>query len=593
MTFVQFLILALSKIRGIRNPIGSNNIIPKLPKKMQDSPLIRTLQLLDPEEFEQFYLFVGSPIFNEATRFHDTVRLFEHIRLDFPDFESERLSKEEAGKILFPDRKNAVGEVEKAMSELMHILKQFINFRYSAVKGGKSARRSSKKEFSEKPVLLLNFTRQQLALLRFYSERLHQRSNNPTARPAPGKGQKVKRTENYFQNLYTELRELLDGQARFDHFEAYEFNDYLILRFLVEQEKALYDHHREEIQADLNMLAALEELDRFYLYTKLELMSRLVHYQNIAQIFADDPEKQQRLMSNRAITLEMVALMRRHQYWQDTPGVALYTTLLEFLNENSEAGDQASDRFADMLTRHIDVLPKVRLDDFNVLLRSYWNRRYRYTKDPVFIGRLHGMHREQLQRLPANKNLPLIQVTNMLNTALKLQKTVWAVQFLQEYAGALNEEPGTRPPRGRPHPKYAVRIWWAMLYFAAEEFEKAAATMPDYSRYSDMEDIYFLTVAAATDVKIQYERDALDDNLIRNTIARLERNRDLPKERREERLRFFRAARKLFNLKTKLGTRRNANVSKDLDDMQEMLDNNVTVDWEWLEEKIAEMRIKG
>lgn len=54
--------------------------------------------------------------------------------------------------------------------------------------------------------------------------------------------------------------------------------------------KALYDHHREEIQADLNMLAALEELDRFYLYTKLELMSRLVHYQNIAQIFADDPE---------------------------------------------------------------------------------------------------------------------------------------------------------------------------------------------------------------------------------------------------------------------------------------------------------------
>lgn len=559
---------------------------------MLDSPLIRTLQLLDPEEFEQFYLFVASPIFNEATRFHDTVRLFEHIRLEYPVFESEKLTKEEAGKILFPDRKNASGEVEKAMSELMHILKQFINFRYSAVKEGKTTRRSSKKDFAQKPVLLLNYTRQQLALLRFYSERLLQKENNAVARAAAsGKGQKVKRTENYFQNLYSEVRELLAEQQRFGHFDGYEFSDYLILRFLVEQEKALYDHQREEIEADLNMLAALEELDRFYLYSKLELMSRLVHYQNIAQVFADDPDKHHRLIANRDITLEMVALMRKHQYWQDTPGIALYTTLLEFLPENNEVADEASDRFADMLARHIDALPKARLDDFNVLLRSYWNRRYRHTKDPVFIGRLHGMHREQLQRLPADKNLPIIHVTNMLNTALKLNKVAWAVQFLREYAGALNEEPGQKPPRGRPHPKYAVRIWWAMLYFSGGEFRKAAETMPEYSRYSDLEDIYFFAVAAATDVKIQYELGILDDNLIRNSNARIERNKDLPKERRDERLRFFRTARKLFNLKTKMETRRNADVSKELAALQEMLDNNATVDWEWLEEKIKELSI--
>ncbi|MCW5923947.1 MAG: hypothetical protein KIS77_16515 [Saprospiraceae bacterium] len=557
---------------------------------MLDSPLIRTLQLLDPEEFEQFYLFVASPIFNEATRFKDTLRLFEHIRLGYPAFTDEQLTKEEAGKALFPDRKNPVGEVEKAMSELMHILKQFINFRYSAVKGGKPVRRSSKKEFTEKPMLLLNFTRQQLALLRFYSERLHLKSVNASAKSAPqGKGQRVKRTENYFQNLYTELRELLDEQTKFDHYEGYEFSDFLFFRYLLEHEKALYDHHREEIEADLNMLAALEELDRFYLYSKLELMSRLVHYQNIAQMFANDPPKRQRLMANRDITLEMVELMRRHQYWQDTPGIALYTTLLEFLPENNEAGDLASDRFADMLARHIDALPKSRLDDFNVLLRSYWNRRYRHTKDPQFIGRLHGMHREQLQRLPANKNLPMIQVTNMLNTALKLNKVAWAVQFLREFAGAHNEEPGTKPPRGRPHPKYAVRIWWSMLYFTSGDYEKAAQAIPEYKKYSDVEDIYFFAVAAATDVKIQYERGGLDDHLIRNSLARIERNRDLPKERRDERLRFFKTARKLFNLKIKKETRRNADIAKELEAAQAMLDSNATVDWEWLEEKIGEL----
>lgn len=558
---------------------------------MLDSPLIRTFRLLEPEEFEQLHLFVASPIFNEAARFRDTLRLFELIRLEYPDFSSEKLTKEEVGKALFPERKNPPEEVEKAMSELMHILKQFINFRYFAVRGGKTARRSSKKEFAQNPVLLLNFARQQLAMMRFYSERVHQHGDSATPKTAAaGKAQKVKRTENFFQNLYAELHELLAEQERFDHFEGNEFGDYLFFRFLVEHEKAIYQHQREEIEADLNLLAAMEELDRFYLFTKLELMSRLVHYQNIAQLFADDLDKRQRLIANRDLTLSMVDIMRQHQYWQDSPGIALYTTLLEFLPENNAAGDAASDRFADMLARHIDALPKSRLDDFNVLLRSYWNRRYRHTKDPLFIGRLHGMHREQLQRLPAHKNLPMTHVTNMLNTALKLHKTAWAMQFLREYAGVLNEEPGDKPPRGRPHPKYAVRIWWAMLFFAEQEFEKAADAMPDYAKYSDMDDIYFFSVAAATDVKIHYEQGTLDENLIRNILARLERNKDLPKDRRDERLRFFRAARKLFNLKTKKETRRNADISKELNELQEMLNKNAAVDWEWLEEKIEELQ---
>ena len=557
---------------------------------MLDSPLIRTLQLLDAEEFEHFYLFVASPIFNEATRFRDTLRLFEHIRMGYPNFDDEMLKKAEVGKILFPDRKNPQGEVEKAMSELMHILKQFINFRYSAVKEGKVARRSSKKEFAEKPVMLLNFTRQQLALLRFYSERLYQKGGNLTTRPTPsGTGQRVKRTENFFQNLYSELHNLLADQTRFDHFEGQEFSDYLFFRYLLENEKALYDYRREEIDADLNLLAALEGLDRFYLYSKLELVSRLVHYQTIAELFAEDSDKQNRLIANRDITLKIIALMRQHQYWQDSPGIVLYTTLLEFLPGDSEESDLVSDRFADMLARHIDALPKVRLDDFNVLLRSYWNRRYRHTKDKVFIGRLHGMHREQLQRLPSNKNLPMMHVTNMLNTALKLDKIAWAVQFLREFAGALNEEPGEKTPRGRPHPKYAVRIWWAMLFLAGEEFQKAAETMPEYSKYSDIDDIYFFGVATATDVKIQYALGSLDDNLIRNTLARFERNKEIPKDRREERLRFFKTARKLYNMKTKKEMRRNVDVSKDLEDLQEMLDKNTTVEWEWLEEKISEL----
>ena len=559
---------------------------------MLESPLIRTLQLLDQEEFETLHLFVGSPIFNEVARFKDTVRLFEYLREHYPEFSSAQLTKENAGKSLFPERSNPAGEVEKAMSELMHILKQFINFRYSAVKGGKTVRRSSKKEFAQKPVLLLNYTRQQLALLRFYSERVHQNDMVSPARALPGKGQKVKRAENFFQNLYAELRELLAEQERFDHFEEYEFNDYHYYRFLLEQEKALYEHMRNKIDGDLNLLAALEELDRFYLFTKLDLTSRLVHYQRMAQPYSEDSDEYKRLSSNRAITLLIVELMRKHGYWQDSPGVALYITLLDFLaGEDGEKSDNASDRFAEMLYKFQHTLPKARLKDFNVMLRSYWNRRYRLTKDPEFLGRLHGMHLEELKHFTGNKNLPATHVLNMLNTALKLKKIVWAEQFLREYIGPLKEG-DDKTPRHRAYPQYAVRTWWAMLFLAREDFEKADETMPAYEKYNGT-DIYFFSVAAATDVKIDYELDILDDNLVRAAAARIERYKDIPKDRRDERLQFFRIIRRLNNLKAKKETRSGIDLSKDLLELRERLESNPPVEIEWLEAKIGELAKTG
>lgn len=551
---------------------------------MLESPLIRTLQLLGQEEFETLHLFVGSPIFNGVARFNDTVRLFEYLREDYPDFSSDRLLKQTAGQFLFPERVNPVGEVEKAMSELMHVLKQFINFRYSAVKGGRTVRRSSKKEFSDNPMLLLNFARQQLALLRFYSERIHQ--NNNAAKPAAGKGQRVKRSEHFFQNLYLELRNLLAEQDRFSHFEEYEFSDFHYYRFLVELEKARYDHLHNRIEGDLNLLAALEQLDQFYLFTKLELMSRLVHYQRMAQPFDEDSDEYERLTANRNITLLMVDQMRQHGYWQDAPGITLYTKLLEFLaGEEGEASDAVSDHFAEMLYKYQHTLPVERLRDFNLMLRSYWNRRYRLTKNPEFLGRLHGMHLEQLKHFSNNDDLPLVHIVNMLNTALKMGKTIWAEQFLREYAGGLSESAKTEK---QPYPRYAVRIWWAMLFLTQGKLREAEQTAPVYEHYSGLDDIYFFAMAAATEIKIKYELDTLDDNLIRAAAARIERNREIPLDRREERLNFFKIVRRLNTLRLKKETR-NADISMPLEELRVQLNSKPTVDWEWLEAKIAEL----
>jgi len=317
-----------------------------------------------------------------------------------------------------------------------------------------------------------------------------------------------------------------------------------------------------------------------------------VHYQRMAQPYSEDSDEYKRLSSNRAITLLIVELMRKHGYWQDSPGVALYITLLDFLaGEDGEKSDNASDRFAEMLYKFQHALPRARLKDFNVMLRSYWNRRYRLTKDPEFLGRLHGMHLEELKHFTGNKNLPATHVLNMLNTALKLKKIVWAEQFLREYIGPLKEG-DDKTPRHRAYPQYAVRTWWAMLFLAREDFEKADETMPAYEKYSGT-DIYFFSVAAATDVKIDYELDILDDNLVRAAAARIERFKDIPGDRRDERLHFFRMIRRLNNLKAKKNTRNGIDLSKDLLELRERLESNPPVEIEWLEAKIGELAKTG
>ncbi|MCB0535303.1 MAG: hypothetical protein H6575_14205 [Lewinellaceae bacterium] len=558
---------------------------------MLESPLIRTLQLLEPEEFDALHSFVVSPVFNDSARSNDAIRLYEQIRGHYPAFDHESLQKEIIGQELFPDRNNPAGEVEKAMSELMHVLKQFINYSCFTVQGGKAVRRSSKKDFAENPGMLLNFARQQLAMMRFYSDRLPRHLANGNTRQAlPGKRQKVKRAENYFQNLYSELREVMASQKRFDHFKEHEFREFHYLRFLTEQEKLLHDQLENKLNVDFNLLGPLEELDRFYLFTKLELTSMLVHYLRVVKPFDEDSDEFHRLSSNKEITLLILQLLRERGYWQDSPGVNLYSTLLEFLaGEEGEVSDKVSDRFAEMVYKHQQTLPRDRLWDFNVLLRSYWNRRYRLTKNPEFMGRLHGMHLEQLRFFSSDTPLPELHVFNMLSTALKLKKTIWAEQFLREYVGTLREG-GAQPPAPHKYPPYTVRIWWAMLYLTKEEYQKADEVMPRYDKYSSLDDIYMFSIVAAADIKIDYELDILDDNLVRAATARIERYKDIPKERRDERLNFFKAARRLNTLRGRLGFKAPAGILKDLEALLESINEHPAVEWEWLEEKIADLK---
>ena len=334
---------------------------------MQHSPLIHTLSLLDQEEFETLRLFVESPLFNSVNRYHDTVALFEYLRAYYPDFINTALEKETVASALFPDRKNGKSEVEKAMAHLMRVVKQFITFKYFASKGTKSR----KKDVEQVGTVtdLLNSSRQQLAQMRFHSERLHLKSISDTS-GSPN-------TYQHFMSMYEALKTDLKSKHDISQFEEYEFNDLLYHEFLLEWERAQVEGTQERIGSDRNLMNAIESLDRYYLYTKLDLMSRLVHHVNQENPFEEHSTEHLKLSNNRDITLMILKSLKEQDYFQQ-PVIRMYTVVLSCLTDpEPDKADAAAETLETLLLSVSQDTTESRRRDYYSILRSYWPRRSR------------------------------------------------------------------------------------------------------------------------------------------------------------------------------------------------------------------------
>ncbi|MCB0534132.1 MAG: hypothetical protein H6574_02915 [Lewinellaceae bacterium] len=567
---------------------------------MQESPLLRTMQLLNPEEFETLALFVESPIFNEVNRFQDTVRLFTYLQEHYPHFQSPALVKNVVGKKLFPTRSKPENEVERTMAQLMHIVKQFINFRYSAVKDGRVVRGGRKTNITQDPVALLNFARQQLALMRFYSERLLQKPIDAPdvpgpARPEPtpkGKQRRVKKTEYYFQSLYQELQSVFEEEQQFSLFEEYEYSDFFYFRYLAEQEKAIYESlHEWTAKGGINnLLVASENLDRFYMLGKLDQICKLLHLQQMAIPFSEDSDEYRRLKTNQKLTIKMVKLLVKHNYHVDDPGIDIYFTLLQLLSKKTpEKTDPLADQFFTLLQQHRDLVPARRFKDFNIIVRSYWARRYRQTRDRSFLEKLFRSHQEDIEQLRRNKeNIQSSHFQNTLFNAIKLGHLDWAAAFLKEFAPKIS---------AAPEPELVADIGYAMFHFAQKQHKEAEKRLPHYFNYGASDDPTLYSLAATLDIRIRYELGNLLDpegvNMRRATQKRIRENKLLPPDRQAGILGFYEVSLRLFRLREKLQLQQSVNCTsmrQELDDIHYLLTQKPTVDHEWLQEKCNEIR---
>ncbi len=558
---------------------------------MLNSQLLQTLRLLTQEEFEALPFFVASPIFNDSERYHDANQLFDYIRTTFPTFSDVKLSKDIVGITLFPGRRNPKDEVEKAMSPLLNVVKQFINFRYSTVRPGTSNRLSAKGKQKYDPVTdLLNETRQNLALLRFYSERIHtkprKQSDNRPVEYTTATGKKIKDQEKFFLNLYTNVKKSLATSPDFSQFEEHEFSDFFLFKYQLEHEKSLFDSLQEGFKDDGNLLNTLESLDEFYLLSKLDLLSRLVHQNTVAQPYADSPDDLLRFNNNFKFTTQTVKILQDLNYLI-SPTILMYCKLLEFqISVEPHKTDHVAIEFNEMLNNLNSSMPNMRRDDNKVLLHSYWSIRYNETNERKALEILHELQKEQIDRTQQLRTgISSSHFQNIVQVALKLDKIEWAEHFLTEY-----ERKITQTQQG----DLVAAIFWAILRFTQKRYRDASKYMPHYMNYGELDDTNLQSIAARADIKLRYELDTLYDDeygftMFRATQQRISRVKNVSPEQKSKRLNFYVIIRRLFTLKTKVKRAPKSNIEKDLIEIRGLLNTLSVVEKEWLEEKYAEL----
>jgi hypothetical protein len=336
--------------------------------------------------------------------------------------------------------------------------------------------------------------------------------------------------------------------------------------------------------SDRNLMNAIEALDRYYLYTKLDLMSRLVHHVNQENPFEENSKEHLKLNHNRDITLMILRSLREQDYFQQ-PVIQMYTALLNCLTDPNEAeADAAAETLETLLVSVKQDTTDSRRRDYYSILRSYWARRSRRSQEPQHRKKLFDLQKLQLIEVSPTEKIPARQLYNILRIAISLGLIKDAEQMLNDLGGRIGVT---------GHPNIIRSLFWSVLRFSQSKWQEAAATLPHYYVYGDLDDIIFYSIAATLDVKIGYELNLLAEegpaNMIRATSTRIKRDKTLAKEARKERERFFPLATALFRKKERLHMKKNVQLS-DLEDLKSEILSAPTVEREWLLEKLQELK---
>jgi len=340
---------------------------------MEQTYLVALIQTLSKEEKAGLELFLLSPYFNTSAN-RDRVNLLYGLLIQ------EQMKKEEVYAHIFPDTSWISGKLDKLMSELSGLIRQFLLSRYYL---------DDSKEFS-----------QALDWAIIVRERgLHNR---------------------YAQ--YLGKAESLLEQKRL------ESKDHYFHQFQLAFEKHLVESRYNRLKGDLSIPETIDSLDAYYLAYRIELQNLLLLQQKLTRI-----ELPQHL------TLHYPEFIPR-EAWAGSILLNVSTKINEQLTAET-ASLEAFKEILELLQAHDQQIAPVPLQNFYAYLRNLCILLIQQGQTS-FTPVLHDIQRDNLQRgyLFLHGKLSPSAYMSVARTANLVGKSDWALNFIESYKDLIMSE---------------------------------------------------------------------------------------------------------------------------------------------------------
>lgn len=396
--------------------------------------VLDTLQTFLPEEKEEFRLFLNSPYFNRGANQEYLIKLLDLLLDAQKRGEIEALEKQTIYQALYPNKILIESKVDKLMSELKRQVQDFL-----------TTRRYHLPENEPRKLLDL-------------SKELHQRG-----------------LESRSNQVLDKLKKELDEQP-------WETVEIYFLKHLLSKEEHEWLSYFNKGKGDLKLAEAIRQLDNYYWALKTELLNRLFLQKKVTILSPEAEATIQDILLIPIKELDKYALIR--VTWE------IYNLLKAPTPEfNQVLG------LMEIIQKYENKFAPERLAEFYTYLRNFCILLLDEGKNEV-LPILHSIQLDNLKRgyfYMEGKILPNALLT-VTQTALNLDKTDWALKFVEEHKDRIMDE-------NESHDFYRTNK--ALCLFTERKFDEALEIIPFGSSYS-----HFHLLARRLELKIYYELDS-------------------------------------------------------------------------------------
>ena len=349
---------------------------------MIKSQLVDLLRKLTPEERQELQLFVASPFFNRGAFVKETQALLTFIEAAAPDFFENRLERSLACKAVFTDVKVTDGKLDKVMSELHKLSKEFLSV---------SRYLNEENEF-----------RQMLDQAAFF---------------------RARSMENRYESI---IQKLEDYQKKLPYRDLDFFEKQFLLDFEIHTYGVLHNRKKD----DIHIQKTLNSLDLHYHSLKTELLNRYLLQQKIALL--EIPEEILQTIKDSSLP---------EHYAVAYPVLHISNKIFRLLEKEQPNVSEFEDLHRLLRQHESEVRPEL-LKSYYTFIRNFCVLLVNggHTEFLPMLFRLQREHYERGYMHHYGGKISATAFLSLSNAALKLGEYEWTKEFILTHEGRVFDD---------------------------------------------------------------------------------------------------------------------------------------------------------